>query len=205
MSWNRSTYSKPKSAPKRGVSVGRGILAGCIVVSLGIAAILLFRTGGEEPKDSPPAEKKIRQVEPKKPPRTNAAPAPAESEKPPKPLKPQRVGEIRDGKMLMVDGRLRKMSKHVVTAEVARVAPVFRTPLTLVSCCGVGQSSRTKDCSAFKRPFRSGSANLLVKSFKLIWGHIVTMAVNPDGVVEGLNVLEDQGASLSVSLNAEAV
>lgn len=127
MSWNRSTHSKPKSAPKRGVSVGRGILAGCIVVSLGIAAILLFRTGGEEPKDAPPAEKKIKQVEPKKPPRTNAAPAPAESEKPPKPLKPQRVGEIRDGKMLMVDGRLRKMSKHVVTAEVARVTIADKT------------------------------------------------------------------------------
>ena len=124
MSWNRSTYLKPKSTPKRGVSAGRGIVAGCIVVSLGIAAIWLLRSGGEEPKDAPPKERKIKWVEPRKPPRTVPAPAPAEREKP---LKPQRVGEIRDGKMLMVDGRLRKMSKHVVTAEVARVTIADKT------------------------------------------------------------------------------
>ena len=124
MSWNRSTYSKPKSAPKRGVSVGKGIAAGCIVVSLGIAAIWLLRSGGEEPTDAPPAEKKVKQVEPKKPTRVDAAPAPVEKEKP---LKPQRVGEIRDGKMLMIDGRLRTMSKHVITAEVARVTIADKT------------------------------------------------------------------------------
>ena len=124
MSWNRSTYSKPKGTPKRGVSVGKGLVAGCIVVSLGIAAIWLLRSGGEDAKDAPPKEKKTKQVETKKPPRPVSTPAPAESEKP---LKPQRVGEIRDGKMLMVDGRLRTMSKHVITAEVARVTIADKT------------------------------------------------------------------------------
>ena len=124
MSWNRSTYSKPKSAPKRGVSIGKGIAAGCIVVSLGIAAIWFLRSGGEDAKDAPPKEKKTKQVETKKPPRTDAAPVATAKEKP---LKPQRVGEIRDGKMLMIDGRLRTMSKHVITAEVARVTIADKT------------------------------------------------------------------------------
>ena len=126
MSWNRSTYSKPKSAPKSGMSIGKGLVAGCIVVSLGLAAILLLRTGGESAKDVPPKERKSKQVETKKPPRPVSTPAPAAAESE-KPLKPQRVGEIRDGKMLMVDGRLRTMSKHVITAEVARVTIADKT------------------------------------------------------------------------------
>jgi len=124
MSWNRSTYSKPKSAPKRGVLVGRGIAAGCIVVSLGIAAIWLLRTGGEGATDAPPDKREVKQVEPKKSPRAASESAPAEKEKP---LKPQRVGEIRDGKVLRLDGTLRKMSKHVVTSEVARVTIADKT------------------------------------------------------------------------------
>ena len=128
MSWNRKT-SKSKSTPKRGVSIGKGLVAGCIVVSLGIAAIWLVRTGDEAAKDAPRIERKSRQVETKKPPRIDVAPIDAApvSAKSEKPLKPQRVGEIRDGKMLMIDGRLRKMSKHVVTAEVARVTIADKT------------------------------------------------------------------------------
>lgn len=125
MSWNRSTYSRPKTAQKRGVSTGKVLVAGCAAISLGIAVVWLLRTGGEEAqKDAPPVEKKARLVEPPKPVRADATPAPKEREKP---LKPQRVGEIRDGKMLMVDGRLRKVSKHVITAEVARVTIADKT------------------------------------------------------------------------------
>ena len=124
MSWNRNTNSKPEGSPKRGVSKGKGLVAGCVAVALGIAAIWLVRMGGEDAKDAPPIERRSRPIEAKNPPRIDAAPASVEREKP---LKPQRVGEIRDGKMLMIDGRLRKVSKHVITAEVARVTIADKT------------------------------------------------------------------------------
>lgn len=124
MSWNRNTQSKPKSTQKRGVSMGKGLIAGFVAVSLGIAVIWLVRIGGKDTKDAPPIEKKSKLIETKQPPRIDVAPVSTEREKP---LKPQRVGEIRDGKMLMIDGRLRKMSKHVITAEVARVTIADKT------------------------------------------------------------------------------
>ena len=124
MSWNQaSSYSRRPQ--KKRPSVGRGLLAGAAVVVLGIAAVCVLLKGREEPEGPAPAEKKDARTEPSKPSRPSSSSAAAET--PSKPLKPQRVGEIRDGKMLMVDGRLRKMSKHVVTAEVARVTIADRT------------------------------------------------------------------------------
>ena len=131
MSWNKAKRPEATRAdgrwrgPRR---LARGILAGCVVVATGTAAIWFLRGGGEDAKA--PARgggsgSLIKAVDP--------APQPAPKgeaqapEKAPKPLKPQRVGEIRDGKVLLVDGRLRKVSKHVVTAEVARVTVADRT------------------------------------------------------------------------------
>ena len=130
MSWNKS--SRPESAGaggKRGVSPSaKGILAGCVVVALGLAAVWLLRGGGDDAEAPAPDKGRplpIKSVDPAPPSAPRAEPqAP---EKAPRPLKPQRVGEIRDGKMLMLDGRLRKMSKHVITAEVARVTIADKT------------------------------------------------------------------------------
>jgi len=130
MSWNKS--SRPESVragSKRGVSPSaKGILAGCVVVALGLAAVWLLRGGGDDAEKPAPDKGRplpIKSVDPAPP----SAPKvePQAPEKAPRPLKPQRVGEIRDGKMLMLDGRLRKVSKHVVTAEVARVTVADRT------------------------------------------------------------------------------
>ena len=124
MSWNRASY--PKRPQKKKPSAGRGLLAGGIVVVLGVAALCVLLSGREdEPKKPAPAESKSARTATAKPARPSAKRAAEEA--PPKPLKPQRVGEIRDGKMLMVDGRLRKVSKHVITAEVARVTIADKT------------------------------------------------------------------------------
>ena len=130
MSWNKAKRPEmTRAGSKRGVSPSaKGILAGCVVVALGLAAVWLLRGGGDDAEKPAPDKGRplpIKSVDP--------APQPAPKgeaqapEKAPKPLKPQRVGEIRDGKVLLVDGRLRKVSKHVVTAEVARVTVADRT------------------------------------------------------------------------------
>ena len=123
MSWNQASYSK--RPPKKKPSINKGLIAGGIVVILGIAAVCILCTGKEEPPKPAPVEKKNTRVEAAKPGPSNTSANTKEA--PPKPLKPQRVGEIRDGKMLMVDGRLRTMSKHVITAEVARVTIADKT------------------------------------------------------------------------------
>ena len=39
----------------------------------------------------------------------------------------------------------------------------------------------------------------------MIWGHIVAVAVNPDGIVESFNVFEDQPVCLLMGLNPESI
>lgn len=129
MSWNKASRQGPaRSGRNKATSpVSRGILAGCVVVALGIAAIWAFRGGGGgEKATAAPGGRRPLPARPAGPAPQAAATLAPEPEAP-KPLKPQRVGEIRDGKMLMIDGRLRKVSKHVVTAEVARVTVADRT------------------------------------------------------------------------------
>ena len=48
-------------------------------------------------------------------------------------------------------------------------------------------------------------AYLLVEAFKLIWGPIVAVAVNPDGIVESFNVFEDQPVCLLMGFNPETI
>ena len=131
MSWNKSSRSEPARAGNswKASSTVKGILAGGIVVALGMAVVWYFRSGGEDAETPAPAKGRpspIKSVDPAPPPSAPRA-EPQAPEKAPKPLKPQRVGEIRDGKMLMLDGRLRKMSRHVITAEVARVTTADKT------------------------------------------------------------------------------
>ena len=51
----------------------------------------------------------------------------------------------------------------------------------------------------------SNIADLLVEALKLIRRHVVAVAVDSDGIVECLDILEDQGVGLGVGLNPEAI
>ena len=49
------------------------------------------------------------------------------------------------------------------------------------------------------------AADLSVEAFELIRRHVIAMAVEPDGVVKSLNVLEDQRISTIKRINTEPV
>ena len=111
--------------PRPGLA--KGVVAGIVVVVGALGAFWWLTRGepaGSGEDEAKPRPGKIAE-------KASAAPRPKAAapvrEAAPKPPKPQRVGEIRDGKMLMVDGRLRTMSKHAVTTTVARISVADRT------------------------------------------------------------------------------
>lgn len=117
---------KPSSrAHGKSPAVGRGIVAGVAVVAAAVGAFwLLARSQSEGPTAK--KEKKIAGI-------AEVSPAPAAPVKPeetrpepPKPLPPQRIGETRDGKVLLPDGTLHTV-KGVITSGVARVSLIDRT------------------------------------------------------------------------------
>lgn len=115
---------KPSSAGgAKPPAVGRGVVAGLAVVAIAVGAFLFLNR--EQPKEQAEREDrkpaKIAEATPAKP----AAPAAAKPETP-KPLPPQRIGETRDGKVLLPDGTLHVV-KGVITSGVARVSLIDRT------------------------------------------------------------------------------
>ncbi len=104
-------------------AVGRGVIAGLAVVAIAVGAFLFLNR--DQPKEQVEREDrkpaKIAEATPSKP----AAPAAAKPETP-KPLPPQRIGETRDGKVLLPDGTLHVV-KGVITSGVARVSLIDRT------------------------------------------------------------------------------
>lgn len=104
-------------------AVGRGVIAGLAVVAIAVGAFLFLNR--DQPKEQIEREgrkpAKIAEATPSKP----AAPAAAKPETP-KPLPPQRIGETRDGKVLLPDGTLHVV-KGVITSGVARVSLIDRT------------------------------------------------------------------------------
>ena len=103
-------------------AVGKGIVAGIIVVAAAVGAFWFFTQCHSEP----PKEKKQAKIAEVKP--APASPVKVEEPKPepPKPLPPQRIGETRDGKVLLPDGTLHTV-KGVITSGVARVSLIDRT------------------------------------------------------------------------------
>ena len=47
--------------------------------------------------------------------------------------------------------------------------------------------------------------SFLVQLFVFVRRHIITVAVNPDGIVESFNVFEDQPVCLLMGLNPESI
>lgn len=121
--------AKPRkpSSMKGGKSpaVGKGMVAGIIVVAAAVAAFWFLSRNQPEVSAESKGKKqsKIAEVKP-----YLAAPVKAEEPKPepPKPLPPQRIGETRDGKVLLPDGTLHTV-KGVITSGVARVSLIDRT------------------------------------------------------------------------------
>ena len=113
-----SSYANRKGRP-----LARGLLAALVVVIGGVLAFYFICGQSETPAQTAPKDKKrgkIAEVEPAKV--TKSAP----KKEAPKELPPQRIGETRDGKVLLPDGTLHVV-KGVITSGVARVSLIDRT------------------------------------------------------------------------------
>lgn len=128
MSWNGSggkgSAAGVPQASRRGPAspLVKGVIAAVLVVIGAVAVFLLLRGGMEAPPDEPRGK-------PKK-----IAEAPAAQTKPkaepeaPKELPPQKVGEIRDGKMLLQSGRLHPV-RGIITNKAERAwSSIFPHP-----------------------------------------------------------------------------
>lgn len=104
-------------------AVGKGIAAGIFVVAAAVGAFW-FLTKDKSAAIAERTDKKPAKIAEATP----TTPAKAEEAKPetPKPLPPQRIGETRDGKVLLPDGTLHTV-KGVITSGVARVSLIDRT------------------------------------------------------------------------------
>ena len=127
MAWNKSggaPESKPGSAAGGGLSraVLRGGVAAALVVVAAVVAVFLFRDADRRHQEAPKSRpRKIAAAKPA-PAKPEAAPGkPAE-------LPPQKVGEIRDGKMLLQSGRLHPV-KGIITNKAERAwSSIFPHP-----------------------------------------------------------------------------
>ena len=121
--------AKPRKASPKGGSktsvVLKGAIAGVIVVAAAVGAWFFLTQKQETAKPDTETKKpsRIAEVTP-----ASAAPVKAvePKEEKPKPLPPQRIGETRDGKVLLPDGTLHTV-KGVITSGVARVSLIDRT------------------------------------------------------------------------------
>ena len=126
--------AKPRKASPKGGSkpsgAFKGAIAGVIVVAAAVGAWFFLTQKQETAKPDTETKKPSRIAEV-----TPAPAAPVKVVEPkavepkgekPKPLPPQRIGETRDGKVLLPDGTLHTV-KGVITSGVARVSLIDRT------------------------------------------------------------------------------
>lgn len=131
MAWNGSMQrvEAGAAAKQRGVGVAsdqnkrtarlRGLIAGCVVVAVGVIALFVLR-GGDAAKAEPktaPTEKPFAKVAPVKP-----APVAAPQKPEPKPVdpnaRPTKVGEMVNGYVKLPSGRIHKVT-GVITNSIA--------------------------------------------------------------------------------------
>ena len=117
-----------KTSPKGGSKPSgafEGAIAGLIVVIAAVGAwyFLTQKQETTQPESKPKKTARIAEVTPA--PAAPVKPVEPKEEKP-KPLPPQRIGETRDGKVLLPDGTLHTV-KGVITSGVARVSLIDRT------------------------------------------------------------------------------
>ena len=128
MSWNgsggRGPAARAPQAGRRGSAgpLAKGAIAAALVVAGAVAVFLLLREGREAPPETTGdrpgkiAEAPVAQPEPKAKPDS------------PGELPPQKVGEIRDGKMLLQSGRLHPV-RGIITNKVERAwSSIFPHP-----------------------------------------------------------------------------
>jgi len=117
-----------KTSPKGGSKPSgafKGAIAGLIVVIAAVGAWFFLTQKQETAKPDTETKKPSRIAEVTPAPAAPVKPVEPKEEKP-KPLPPQRIGETRDGKVLLPDGTLHTV-KGVITSGVARVSLIDRT------------------------------------------------------------------------------
>ena len=119
--WNRPNAANQPAVKKGGVkspSLIKGAIVGAVAVVVGIVCIFAFSGKSEKPvKDTGTKPAKINDVTPAKS-RTNNVEV-AKPEKP-KELKPQQVGETRNGYVLLPSGKLYKV-RPAITNHTMRI------------------------------------------------------------------------------------
>ena len=126
--------AKPRKASPKGGSkpsgAFKGAIAGVIVVAAAVGAWFFLTQKQETAKPDTETKKPSRIAEvtpaPAAPVKAVEPKAVEPKEEKPKPLPPQRIGETRDGKVLLPDGTLHTV-KGVITSGVARVSLIDRT------------------------------------------------------------------------------
>ena len=126
--------AKPRKASPKGGSkpsgAFKGAIAGVIVVAAAVGAWFFLTQKQETAKPGTETKKPSRIAEvtpaPAAPVKVVEPKAVEPKEEKPKPLPPQRIGETRDGKVLLPDGTLHTV-KGVITSGVARVSLIDRT------------------------------------------------------------------------------
>jgi len=133
MAWNGSVQApQPTETPKRRgnrsfarICIGLVALVG--VSAVGLMAWQNFTRPGRKAKTEPNVQPaaRIAEVEPALPKESHDSEQ-VEEPPQPKPLPPQRVGEVRNGKLLMLSGELRTV-KGVITSSVYKTSIVHQT------------------------------------------------------------------------------
>ncbi len=126
--------AKPRKASPKGGSkpsgAFKGAIAGVIVVAAAVGVWFFLTQKQETAKPDTETKKPSRIAEvtpaPAAPVKAVEPKAVEPKEEKPKPLPPQRIGETRDGKVLLPDGTLHTV-KGVITSGVARVSLIDRT------------------------------------------------------------------------------
>ncbi len=115
-------------AAERKPAVVKGLVAGAVVVCL-LAAVVYFFSGEQRPEPVVEQHRKERKPLPPVDPVVNPSPVEEKIIEPPKPAepeRPQRVGETRNGKVLLPNGQYHVV-KGVVTSGVSQVTLIDRT------------------------------------------------------------------------------
>lgn len=130
MPWNQPNKTAQKAKPQKKLNLTVGaIVLGVFIVAL--VAWLMIPSQEIEQKDLPKENKKIKTVKPAKSPKsskaTNQPTKPVlEKKRNPKKEKARRVGEIKDGYVLLPSGELYEI-KGVVTSQVASTSIADKT------------------------------------------------------------------------------
>lgn len=120
--------AKEKDGGTKPPPASRGIAAGVAVVAAALVALyfLLSPKKDAAPAEEPSAKQEATKIETSQPgdlpePVAEPVPPPPKQPEPPKPLPPQKVGETRDGYILLPSGRLHRVLGVVTNSATAAI------------------------------------------------------------------------------------